>query len=136
MWTISQIAKLEGLSKQGVSKNVGQLIARGLRVERHFRGDVQGVDVAQYFELRGKKFVPVEELRPPSRSFGQSIETLTELIDRLPFQSREIAAAVARQGEAGASTALKAMAFDLRSALLEACRGFQDELGATRRRAG
>ena len=134
MWTITEIAKREGITKQAVSKNVRKLLARGLRIERNSRGEVGGVDVAQYYHLQGKQFGPQQEPSRPGLSIDACVAGLTLLIDRLPLHSSEVASAVARHGEVGASIALKAMAFDLKNELLEMRRKIEVTLGHAHRR--
>ena len=54
MWTVSQIADRDGVSKQAVSKQVSRLVDSGLAVERDRQGRVCAVNVAQYDGLRDR----------------------------------------------------------------------------------
>lgn len=55
MWSISQIASRDGVSKQAVSKRVRDLAGRhGLAVERSPQGAIVAVNVAEYDHLRGR----------------------------------------------------------------------------------
>lgn len=54
MWSVSQIAERDGVSKQAVSKTVQSLIEKhGLPVERDMRGRVARVSLAAYDHHRG-----------------------------------------------------------------------------------
>jgi hypothetical protein len=64
MWTVSQIAERDGVSKQAVSKKVGELVASGLTVERAPNGNVRTVNVVEYDRLRGRTDNPSKEQRP------------------------------------------------------------------------
>jgi hypothetical protein len=121
---IKKIAEREGVSKQAVSKNVKRLIPRGLFVERNGRGEVGGVDVVEYYRLLKRPFaLSLAEVKPQNHNAMRgAVREIGRLIDRLPLHSHEIALAVARNGEEGASVALKAVAFDLRRDLVEMLR--------------
>jgi phage terminase Nu1 subunit (DNA packaging protein) len=54
-------------------------------------------------------------------------DTIVQLIDRLPLRAAEIAAAVSKEGEAGARAVLKQIAFDLRSGIAGAFRQLEAE---------
>jgi predicted transcriptional regulator len=54
LWSISEIARRDGVSKQAVSKNVRALLERGLFVERSVKGRITGVDVAEYDRMLGR----------------------------------------------------------------------------------
>jgi hypothetical protein len=128
-WSITKIAERDGVSRQVVSKNVQRLIGRGLPVERNASGRVAAVDVVEYYRLLGRSFDPAEldsqrnkADNRRGRAMRDAERVTTRLIDRLPSHARENAAAVARDGEAGAAVALKALAFDLRKDVVEALR--------------
>ncbi|MFC2252483.1 ArsR family transcriptional regulator [Labrys portucalensis] len=75
MWSISDIASRDGVSKQSVSKKVADLIERqGLSVERDERGRVSRVNVAEYDHLRGRTDNPSKSQRPSTsgRELSQS----------------------------------------------------------------
>jgi hypothetical protein len=129
LWPITKIADRDGVSRQVVSKHVQRLIGRGLSVERNNRGRVEGVDVVEYYRLLGRPFDPAEVDSQSTKADNRRGHAMRDaervtarLIDRLPSHAREIAAAVARDGEAGAAGALKALAFDLRKDVVEALR--------------
>jgi hypothetical protein len=129
LWPIIKIAERDVVSRQVVSKHVRRLIGRGLFVERNNRGRVAGVDVVEYYRLLGQPFDSAELDSQSTkadnrrgRAMRDAERTTARLIDRLPTHAREIAAAVARDGEAGAAGALKALAFDLRKDVVEALR--------------
>lgn len=65
MWSLSQIAERDGVSKQAISAAVKRLVASGLTVERDGRGHVKAVNVAQYDALRGQYGDPSKDQRPP-----------------------------------------------------------------------
>jgi len=66
MWSISEIAARDGVSKQSVSKKVADLIERhSLGVDRDERGRVARVNVAEYDHLRGRTDDPSKTQRPP-----------------------------------------------------------------------
>jgi DNA-binding transcriptional ArsR family regulator len=149
MWTISQIAERDDVSKQAVSKNVQRLVRdRGLRVDRNGRGEVSGVDVAEYYRLRRADFDRSE--LPPVDSAGVVVafaavkEAMREarvatecLIDRLPLCAGEMAAAVmesrGERPEAAAAVQLKALAFDLRREIDEVLRKTEHAIGSASR---
>jgi hypothetical protein len=126
LWSVTKIAERDGVSKQAVSKNVRRLIDRGLFIERNARGEVGGVDVAEYYRLLGRAF-DLAELESQSldadnrrrRAMRNATREMARLIDRLPSHARQIAEAVAREGAAGAAVLLKALAFDLRKDVVE-----------------
>lgn len=129
LWPITKIAERDGVSRQVVSKHVRRLIGHGLFIDRNNRGEVGGVDVAEYYRLLGRPF-DLSELESQSskadnrrgRAMRDAERTTARLIDRLPSRAREIAAAVARDGETGGAIALKALAFDLRKDTVEVLR--------------
>jgi hypothetical protein len=47
MWTVSEIAARDGVSKQAVSKKVGALVDIGLTVERDEQGRVKKLNVVE-----------------------------------------------------------------------------------------
>jgi len=105
------------------------LIGRGLSVERNNRDRVEGVYVVEYYRLLGRPFDPAELDSQSTKADNRRGRAMLDaeratarLIDRLPSHACEIAAAVARDGEAGAAGALKALAFDLRKDVVEALR--------------
>jgi hypothetical protein len=149
MWTVSQIAERDGVSKQAVSKHVGRLVESGLMVERDGAGRVSAVNVADYDRLRGihdhpdkaqapgriaeapnlitaeesydeaarrQKWIQVEKERLQLEELKAVLvrheivraaemlcgEEIAAIIRRLPNQSDEMAAAVARDGTKGA----------------------------------
>jgi hypothetical protein len=122
VWSILKIAEWQGVSKQAVSKNVRRLIGRGLYIERNGRGEVGGVDVGQYYQFLGRP-VDLSQLESESETADyrrnvviRNVANATaRLINTIPTHAREIAEAVAKHGEAGAASVLKAVAFDLRN---------------------
>ena len=54
MWTIKQIAARDSVSKQAVSRKVGELVGLGLTVDRDGMGRVAAVNVVEYDRLRGR----------------------------------------------------------------------------------
>jgi hypothetical protein len=66
MWTISQVAERDAVSKQAVSKKVRALAEKhGLTVERNSRGHITRLNVAEYDHLRGRLDDPSKAQRPP-----------------------------------------------------------------------
>lgn len=75
MWTVSQIADRDGISKQAVSKRVRDMAERqGLSVERDARGCITALNVAEYDHLRGRFADPskAQAERRPMRGEGPS----------------------------------------------------------------
>jgi hypothetical protein len=67
MWSISQIAGRDGVSKQAVSKRVRDLVGRhGLAVERSMQGAIVAVNVAEYDHLR-ERFDDPSKMQAPRR---------------------------------------------------------------------
>jgi hypothetical protein len=66
MWSISQIADRDGVSKQAVSKKVARLVDLGLSVERDSAGHVAAVNVVEYDRLRGRTDDP-SKVQAPGR---------------------------------------------------------------------
>lgn len=64
MWTVSQIAARDRVSKQAVSKKVKELVDLGLTVERDSRGFVKKLNVVEYDRLRGRTDDPSKAPRP------------------------------------------------------------------------
>jgi len=54
MWTLTQIAERDGVSKQAVQKKVAALVDLGLIVERAEHGWIAAVNVVDYDRLRGR----------------------------------------------------------------------------------
>lgn len=73
MWTVSRIAERDGISRQGVSKQVARLIAHhGLEVGRDGRGRVSGINIVHFDDLR-RRFGDSSKVAPaaaPERSAG------------------------------------------------------------------
>src|SRR5690348_1825767 len=72
MWTVSQIAARDGISKQAVSRKVGELVASGLTVERAPNGNVRTVNVVEYDRLRGRTDDPSKQQRPLRADTGSA----------------------------------------------------------------
>jgi len=65
MWSVSQIAERDGVSRQAVSKKVKTLVERhGLTVERDGQGRIQAVNVAEYDHLSGRYGDPSKAQAP------------------------------------------------------------------------
>lgn len=87
MWTVSQIATRDGVTKQAVSKKVAELVAIGLTVARAPNGNVKTVNVVEYDRLRGRTDNPSKEQRPrvetsapvrdESESYKEALRTKT-----------------------------------------------------------
>lgn len=86
MWSISDIAERDGVSKQAVSKKVGDLVEKhGLTVERDSRGRVASVNVAEYDHKRGLFDDPSKTQRPaqpemkvkPSETYEEALRQKT-----------------------------------------------------------
>jgi hypothetical protein len=78
-------------------------------------------------EERNGLLVPVADVIEAQRKIG---DAEAQIIDRLPLRAAEMAAAVAKDGEAGARALLKTIAFDLRQAIAEACAQFESQAAA------
>lgn len=77
-------------------------------------------------ERRGL-LVAVADVIDAQRKLG---DAESQIIDRLPLRAAEMAAAGAKDGEAGARALLKTIAFDLRMAIAEACAQFETQCAA------
>lgn len=65
MWTVSEVAARDGVSKQAVSKKVKALADKhGLSVERNGQGHVVRLNVAEYDHLRSRFGDPSKDQRP------------------------------------------------------------------------
>lgn len=65
MWTVSQVAERDGVSKQAISKKVRDLADKhGLAVERDTRGHIIRLNVAEYDHLRGRYGDPSKSQAP------------------------------------------------------------------------
>lgn len=65
MWSVSQIAERDGVSRQAVSKKVKSLVDKqGLSVERDSQGRIQAVNVAEYDHLCGRYGDPSKAQAP------------------------------------------------------------------------
>jgi hypothetical protein len=65
MWTVSQVADRDAVSKQAVSKRVRDLADKhGLAVERDPRGHIIRLNVAEYDHLRGRYSDPSKAQAP------------------------------------------------------------------------
>jgi hypothetical protein len=71
MWTVSEVAKRDCISKQAVSKKVKELVDAGLSVERDAQGHVKRLNVVEYDRLRGKTDDP-SKAQAPSRDLNVS----------------------------------------------------------------
>ncbi len=79
MWSISQIAARDGVSKQAVSRKVGELIEHGLTVERDRLERVTAVNVAEYDLLRGRTADP-SKAQAPGGNAPKSNESYDEAL--------------------------------------------------------
>lgn len=69
MWSVSDVALRDGVSKQAVSKKVKALAEKhGLSVERNAQGHVVRLNVAEYDHLRGRFDDPSKDQRPEAPS--------------------------------------------------------------------
>ncbi|MEW6257413.1 MAG: hypothetical protein AB1592_15775 [Pseudomonadota bacterium] len=67
MWTVTQIAERDGVSKQAISKRVREMAeSQSLTVERNGQGHITAVNVAEYDHLRGRYADP-SKAQAPSR---------------------------------------------------------------------
>ena len=64
MWTVSEIAARDRVSKQAVSKKVRELVDAGLAVERDANGHVKKLNVVEYDLLRGRTDDPSKAQAP------------------------------------------------------------------------
>lgn len=72
MWTVTQIAERDGVSKQAISKRVAKLAeGQGLTVERNAQGHITALNVAEYDHLRGRYADP-SKAQAPARLQRQS----------------------------------------------------------------
>ena len=98
MWSITQIAEREGVSKQAISKAVKRLAAHnGLTVERDARGHIKAVNVALYDHLRGQYRDPSKDQRPAPTSAngkagGKADERVADSLDEASRQRAWLAA--------------------------------------------
>lgn len=67
MWTVSEVAARDRVSKQAVSKKVRDLVDVGLTVERDGKGHVKKLNVVEYDRLRGRTDDP-SKAQAPGRS--------------------------------------------------------------------
>jgi hypothetical protein len=79
MWSVSQIAARDAVSKQAVSKKVRDLLEHGLKVERDPQGRVIAVNVVEYDRLRGRTDDPSKaqapgRQAPPLLPLGESYD--------------------------------------------------------------
>lgn len=81
--------------------------------EKKYRADLAELEVRQ----RLGELVPVADL---AQAVAQCAEAIVAAVERLPQQANDVAAAVARDGHAGARSILKKSARALRSAIAEA----------------
>lgn len=62
-----------------------------------------------------------------TEAINRAADAIVQVIDRLPLFAAEVAAAVAKDGEAGARTILKTIALALRAEITKALRGIEGE---------
>jgi hypothetical protein len=67
MWTVSEVAARDGVTKQAVSKKVRELVELGLTIERDTRGFVGRLNVVEYDRLRGRTDDPSKAQAPGRR---------------------------------------------------------------------
>ena len=70
MWTVSEVAARDLVSKQAVSKKVGLLVDIGLTVERDEKGRVKKLNVVEYDRLRGRTDDPSKAQAPDRAPAG------------------------------------------------------------------
>jgi DNA-binding Lrp family transcriptional regulator len=90
------------------------------RRKMQYEADLRALDLA---ERRGF-LIPVALVIEAQRRIG---DAESQIIDRLPLRAAEMAAAVAKDGEAGARALLKTIAFNLRSEIADACKRLEAE---------
>lgn len=91
MWTISQVAERDGVSRQAVSKSVRRLAEEnGLAVDRDGQGRITALNIADYDALRGRFADPSKAQAPaPARGEGEDGESYNEALRRKTWYEAE-----------------------------------------------
>jgi DNA-binding transcriptional MocR family regulator len=90
------------------------------RRKMQYEADIKALDLAE----RRKLVIPVATVIEAQIRIA---DAEAQIIDRLPLRAAEMAAAVAKDGEAGARALFKTIAFNLRTEIADACKRLEAE---------